>query len=144
MKKPILMFIMIFSVSALFFSCGSSDVSEENNDDMGLATIETDEQQEVASDVSEDIIKTFLNGTTDFPGWTIVDGEGDLYYFKEGGTLEIVLNDGQSTEMYGKWSLIGNNLSVENMNYDGATETGVIKIDGETFIFGEKVFKRIN
>lgn len=146
MKRTTLILGMLFSLSALFYSCGSSE--ETNNDteeqeiveNMELTSSEADDLDGANPDADEEQIRNFLHSTEGTYGWKSTQEEFFYDFFKD-GRLHIQGAEGESTMWEGKWSLKGNILTLENPDED-LIEDVTVKIEGANISLGGVAYER--
>lgn len=144
MKKGIFALLMVFCCVTLFYSCGPSGEPEGDStdepvtDEYELTSSEANEQDDADPGADEAAIKEFLYSTEGTYGWKSTQEEFFYDFFKD-GRLSIQGDDGEATMWEGKWSLAGNQLTLESPD---ATETVTVKIDGEQLMIGGVAYER--
>lgn len=142
-----LTFIAIFSVA--FWSCGGGDSSTKESEKKDSVTENTSKESEIkeeekkSPEVSEDDIKAFMFSKEGTYGWK-TDADEILYDFFKDGRLAVQGPGGESAMWEGKWSLTGDQLTMECKDCGSLKEKQVytVKIDGENLVLGDKTYTR--
>jgi uncharacterized protein (DUF4415 family) len=150
MLKTIRIFALITLSSVLLVGCGGGDSASKESDNKDSAQTEQPKKEEAepkaetkAPEVSEDALRTFLHSKEGTYGWQTKANELSLDFFKD-GRLAVEGPDGEATMWVGKWSLKGDQLTMECENCGSmkSKETVTVKIDGENLVLGEKTYTR--
>jgi hypothetical protein len=135
--------------ASLLLACGGNESNQENTqkDTTKVEKTETESQEtkkeEPKVEVSEADIKAFLNSKEGTYGWNPTTGDLGLDFFKDGRL--VVQGPGGESELWeGKWSLAGDQLTMEctNCGKMPAKQTVQVKIDGENLVLGDKTYTR--
>jgi hypothetical protein len=146
----ILAFVLISG--GMLVSCGEKKDSTDTPKQDTAAKIESkdtpqepkQEEKKEASKPSEDDIKAFLYSKEGTFGWRIDAGTLILLDFFKDGRLSVQGPDGEATMWEGKWSLAGDQLTMEckGCGEMKAKETVTVKMDGEKLVLGDKTYSR--
>jgi len=134
-KKIINLFYVISGVTLFLTSCGDSTTQNATNSDSII--VESTESNKNSSDTG---LKEFLFDIADNYGWQTTSDDKMLDFFKD-GRLAIQGPDGEATMWEGKWSIDGNQITLECSDIK-LNETVTAKIDGENLVLGTKIYTR--
>jgi hypothetical protein len=139
--------VFITLLSTLGLACGGSEAGKEteNKDTSKQEAPETSEPEAKKEEpkVSEADLKNFLFSKENTFGWQTKSDNLGLDFFKD-GRLAVQGPEGESTMWEGKWSLAGDQLTMECKDCGSmkAQQTVTVKIDGENLILGDKTYTR--
>jgi len=151
MQKVIKNLALCMVSSAMLVACGekkegtdtqkqdTTTTKVENKD----ASSEPKEETKKETGASEADIKAFLKSKEGTYGWNTDANKLGLDFFDD-GRLHVQGPDGEATMWEGKWSLAGDQLTMEckGCGEMKPKETVTVKMDGEKLVLGDKTYTR--
>lgn len=133
MKRKILLATLTFSV---FIACNQGGSNQETTD--STTTVDTaavPQKDSWAALPTEEKEKAIREQLEEEGSWTSADG-ATVYTFSADGNVKTVKNGQAGTA---SWKLSGDLLVLQ---VDKNTETIIVKVEGETLVFGDQVYSR--
>jgi len=133
MKRKILLATLTFSV---FIACNQGGTNQETTD--STTTVDTaaaPQKDSWAALPTEEKEKAIREQLEEEGSWTSADG-ATVYTFSADGNVKTVKNGQAGTA---SWKLSGDLLVLQ---VDKNTETIIVKVEGETLVFGDQVYSR--
>ncbi|MCU0444639.1 MAG: hypothetical protein MUE85_06935 [Microscillaceae bacterium] len=148
MLRTIKIFTLFILSSSLWLACGDNESKQESEkkDTVSQETTKKDSEikkEEPKPEVSEADLKNFMYSKEGTYGWQTTSDNLGIDFFKD-GRLAVQGPGGESEMWVGKWSLTGDQLTMEckDCGKMKEKETVTVKIEGENLILGSKTYTR--
>ena len=138
MKKTTNMLLILSISMGLLIACGNKKTEDKSAE----KKTETKSENKTENNApNEEEIRNFLHSTEGTYGWKTTSDDITFDFFKD-GRLHIQGPDGEATMWEGKWSLAGDQLTMERADLN-KTQTVTAKINGEKLMLDDKTYERI-